>query len=63
MNWSGQLGSGFWKLLWCIFLNEHPAMSMSNVNGMGRGIICPVDKCGVISLEISSLQLYMKLNW
>ena len=56
-------GSGFWKLLRCIFLNEHPPCQtvmnnhiVADVNGVGSSITYPVDKCDVISFEISSLQ-------
>ena len=35
-------------------INKH---IVTDVNGVGSGILCPVDKCGVISFEISSLQL------
>ena len=61
---STPFGSGFWKLLWCIFLSEQIALSKSimnnhiiaDVNGVGSNITYPVDKCDLISFEISSLQ-------
>ena len=69
--WNICSGSGFWKLVWFIFLNKQPICAwytllchrvmnkhiVTEVNDMGSGILCPADKCGVISVEISSLQL------
>ena len=50
--------SGFWKRLWCIFLNEQIAMKrvmnnhiIADVNSVEGSI--PVDKCDVISCGIS----------